>query len=147
MTPADVDPIAATFLRDDWGDRRLNLEFVAAIRGPTRSSPRRTARRRHGHGHVNGPVAWIGTICVDPAWRRRGVGLAITRATIDAAEAAGSRTLVLVATEAGRPMYETARVRRVQSVYRILEAPGLPATRRGRSADRVPYRAPATLPR
>ena len=23
---------------------------------------------------LNGPVGWIGTIFVDPAWRRRGVG-------------------------------------------------------------------------
>ena len=28
MTPADVEPVAAAFIRENWGDRRLNLEFV-----------------------------------------------------------------------------------------------------------------------
>ena len=30
MTAADIDPITATFIRNDWGDRRLNLEFVTS---------------------------------------------------------------------------------------------------------------------
>ena len=55
---------------------------------------------------VNGSVGWIGTIWVEPAWRRRGVGMALTQATIDTAESAGCRTLLLVATDAGRPLYE-----------------------------------------
>ena len=32
MTPADVDPIVRPVLREDWGDRRLNLEFVTGHR-------------------------------------------------------------------------------------------------------------------
>ena len=28
MTPADVEPAPAAFVREDWGDRRLGLEFV-----------------------------------------------------------------------------------------------------------------------
>ena len=28
MTPADVEPVTAAFIREHWGDRRLNLEFV-----------------------------------------------------------------------------------------------------------------------
>ena len=73
---------------------------------------------------VNGSVGWIGTIWVEPAWRRRGVGMALTQATIDTAESAGCRTLLLVATEAGRPLYEKIGFE-VQTWYRILEAPGL----------------------
>ena len=47
MTPADVDPVAAAFLREDWGDRRLNLAFVDGPSGDAgRSSPRPTGRRR-----------------------------------------------------------------------------------------------------
>jgi GNAT superfamily N-acetyltransferase len=59
---------------------------------------------------------------VDPVWRGRGIGKALTQATIDAAEVAGCR-LVLVATDAGRSLYE----RSVHGADRlpILEAPGL----------------------
>ena len=107
MTAADVDPIAATFLRNDWGDRRRNLEFVTG-HAETHPIVAEADGMVVGTGvvSVNGPVAWIGTIFVEPAWRRRGVGMAVTRATIETAEAAGCRTLVLVATESGRPMYE-----------------------------------------
>ena len=73
---------------------------------------------------VNGSVGWIGTIWVEPAWRRRGVGMALTQATIDTAQSAGCRTLLLVATDAGRPLYEKIGFE-VQTWYRILEAPGL----------------------
>lgn len=128
MTTADIDPIVETFLRNDWGDRRRNLEFVTS-HPETRPIVAEADGTVVATGvvSVNGPVAWIGTIFVEPAWRRRGVGMAITRATIEAAEAAGCRTLVLVATEAGRPMYERLGFE-VQTFYRIVEAPGLPAT-------------------
>ncbi len=104
MTHADVDPIVALFLRQDWGDRRLYLEFVI-------DHPESQPFVAEADGVVvgtgvigiNGPVGWIGTIFVDPAWRRRGLGLELTRTTIEAADAAGCRTLVLVATApAGR---------------------------------------------
>ncbi len=145
MTPADIEPVAAAFLRENWGDRRLNLEFVT----------------RHDETHpfvadadgvpvgtgvvsVNGPVAWIGTIWVEPAWRRRGVGLELTQATIETAEAAGCRTLVLVATDAGRPMYERLGFE-VQTEYRILEAPGLDATDAGPVDPRIRAFEPSDL--
>ncbi len=126
MTLADVDPIVELFLRQDWGDRRLNLGFVIG-HPETRPFVADADGIVVGTGVVslNGPVAWIGTIFVHPDWRRRGVGLELTRATLDAADAAGCRTLVLVATEAGRPMYERLGFE-VQTWYRTVEAPGLP---------------------
>jgi predicted N-acetyltransferase YhbS len=126
MVPADVDQITELFLREDWGDRRRYLEFVIG-HPETRPFAADADGVVVGTGVVslNGPVAWIGTIFVDPAWRRGGVGLELTRATMDAADEAGCRTLVLVATDAGRPMYERLGFE-VQTWYRILEAPGLP---------------------
>jgi len=59
-----------------------------------------------GVATVSGRVGWVGTIWVAPALRRRGLGRAITEAVIEELEASGCRTLVLVATEAGRPVYE-----------------------------------------
>ncbi|HEX6868612.1 MAG TPA: GNAT family N-acetyltransferase [Candidatus Limnocylindrales bacterium] len=130
MVRADIDPIVDLFLRQEWGDRRLNLEFVTG-HPETRPFVADADGVVVGTGvaSLNGSVAWIGTIFVDPDWRRHGVGLELTRATIDAAEAAGCRTLVLVATSAGQPMYERLGFE-VQTWYRILEAPGLASDER-----------------
>jgi predicted N-acetyltransferase YhbS len=125
MTPADIGPVHAAFMRADWGDRRLNLEFVTR-HAETHPFVAEADGEIVGTGvlSVNGRVGWIGTIFVEPAWRRRGVGMALTQATIDTAESAGCRTLLLVATDAGRPLYEKIGFE-VQTWYRILEAPGL----------------------
>ncbi len=128
MTPADIDPAVVAILADDWGDRRTWFEFAVA-------HPRCDVVVAEENGvvvgtavaTVNGPVAWIGTIWVAPAARGRGIGRELTEATIAAAEAAGCRTLVLVATAAGQPLYERLGFS-VQSWYRTMEAPGL-ATR------------------
>lgn len=125
MTVADVDRTADAMLREGWGDRRVKMRFVAA-------HPQCAALIAEADGAVvgtgvatfNGPVAWIGTIWVDPAWRRRGLGRALTIATMDAGEAAGCRTFVLVATKVGQPLYEGLGFE-VQTWYRIKEAPGL----------------------
>ena len=125
MTPADVEPVVAAFVRENWGDRRQNLDFVTR-HAETHPFVAEADDGIVGTGvlSVNGPVGWIGTIWVEPAWRRRGVGMALTQATVDAAEEAGCRTLLLVATEVGRRLYEKIGFE-VQTHYRILEAPGL----------------------
>lgn len=125
MTAADVDPTAEAILRAGWGDRRIKMRWV--VRHPQCRpvvADMEGVVVGTGVTTVSGPVAWIGTIWVDPAWRGRGLGRALTQATIDAAEAVGCRTLVLVATDAGRPLYERFGFE-VQTHYRILEAPGL----------------------
>lgn len=125
MTTTDIDPVAAAFVRENWGDRRLNLEFVTR-HAETRPFVAEANGVPVGTAVVslNGPVAWIGTVWVEPAWRRRGVGMALTEAAIETAESAGCRTLLLVATDAGRPLYERIGFE-VQTWYRILEASGL----------------------
>jgi GNAT superfamily N-acetyltransferase len=143
MTRADVDRTADAMSREGWGDRRIKMAFVAehpqcapfiaeadgAIVGT-------------GVATINGAVGWIGTIWVDSAWRRRGLGRALTNATIEAAEAAGCRTLVLVATKLGLPLYERLGFE-IQTWYRIMEAPGLAA---GSDTTRArPFR-PSDLP-
>ena len=125
MTSADADPTADAIERSGWGARHVKTAFVA--RHPQcRPFVAEAGGAIVGTGvtTLNGPVAWIGTIWVDPAWRGRGLGKALTRATIDAAEDAGCRALVLVATDAGRPLYKRFGFE-VQTHYRIVEAPGL----------------------
>ena len=125
MTLADVDRTSDAMLREGWGDRRVKLRFVA---GHPACAPLIAeadgAVVGTGVGTFNGTVAWIGTIWVDPDWRRRGLGRALTLATIEAGEDVGCRSFVLVATKAGQPLYEGLGFE-VQTWYRIKEAPGL----------------------
>ena len=127
MLPADVDAAAEMILANDWGVRRDWLSFastqpacsplVAEVDGTIVGT---------GVGTANGPVGWIGTIFLEPAWRGQGIGRALTQEIIDRLEAAGCRTLVLVATADGRRLYSKMGFE-VQTRYRILEAAGQPA--------------------
>ena len=128
MTAADIVPAVEAILADDWGDRRAWFEFAV-------THPRcRVFVAEGDDGSVlgtgvvtlNGPVAWIGTIWVSSAARGRGLGKALTNAAIDAADTSGARTLLLVATDAGRPLYERLGFS-VQTWYVTVEAPGLAA--------------------
>lgn len=127
MTPADVDQVVSALLRDAWGDRRSNLDFATRHRQthPVVADADGTIVGT-GLVTVNGTTAWIGTVWVDPAWRRHGIGRALTQATIEAGEAAGATTFLLSATEMGRPLYEGLGFE-VQTWYQMFEAPGLAA--------------------
>jgi GNAT superfamily N-acetyltransferase len=137
MTATDLEPAVRAILADEWGDRRAWFAFALV-------SPACRVFVAESDGEIlgtavatiNGPVGWIGTIWVAPVHRRHGLGRALTQATIDAAEAAGCRTLVLVATERGRPMYERLGFE-VQTWYRTLEAPGLEPAGGGPDVGRI----------
>jgi GNAT superfamily N-acetyltransferase len=132
MTPADVAPASAAILADDWGDRASWFTFAVASPHCRVFVAEASDGTIAGTGvaTLNGSAAWIGTIWVAPAWRGRGLGKALTLAPIDAAEAAGCRTLILVATAAGQPLYERLGFT-IQTWYRTMEAPG----RSGESAE------------
>jgi predicted N-acetyltransferase YhbS len=125
MLPADVAPATEAVLRASWGDRRTWFEFattqqacqpvVAEVDGGIVGT---------GVGTANGQVGWVGTIWVDPAHRGAGIGRGLTQAAIEGLETSGCRTLVLVATEQGYPLYEGMGFE-LQTRYQILEAPGL----------------------
>ena len=125
MTARDIAAATSAILADDWGDRRAWFEFVVG-HPSTAAVVAEIDGEIVGTGvtSVNGRVAWIGTIWVASSWRRAGVGTALTGATIEAAEAARARTLLLVATDAGRPLYERLGFD-IQTWYVTLEAPGL----------------------
>ena len=137
MTPADLEPAVAGILADDWGDRRQWFAF--AIDHPAR----RVIVAEHDDevvgtavATINGPVAWIGTIWVAAAHRRRGLGRALTEATLDAAEAAGCATQILVATDTGRPLYEGLGFD-VATWYLTMEAAGRGGTVRTGATERI----------
>jgi hypothetical protein len=72
---------------------------------------------------INGNAGWVGTVFVTGDARGRGIGGALTDATIEALEDAGCRTLVLVATDEGRPLYER-RGFEPDTTYHFVEAQG-----------------------
>jgi predicted N-acetyltransferase YhbS len=125
MLPGDVEAATDLILRNDFGVRRDWLEFattqpaccpmVAVEDGEIVAT---------GVGTANGPVGWLGTIFVAPDRRGQGIGRAITEAIVDALEASGCGTLVLVSTREGLPLYEALGFE-LQDRYRILEAVGL----------------------
>ena len=53
-----------------------------------------------------GPTGWIGNVAVDPDARGQGVGTAVSEAAMDWLRRAGVTTMLLTATEMGRPIYE-----------------------------------------
>ena len=126
MSPADVEPATEMILRNDWGVRRDWLEFATSQAHcfPVIAEADGTVVAT-GVGTANGAVGWIGTIFVEPAWRGRGLGRAITQSIIGSLDGAGCRTLALVATSEGRQLYERMGFE-VQTQYRILQAVGLP---------------------
>ena len=145
MTPADLDPAVDAILADHFGDRRTWFEFalrsaachpvVADLDGEVVGT---------GVATVNGPIAWVGTIWVTRSHRRHGLGRALTDAVIDASTTAGAETLVLVATDRGRPLYEGMGFE-VQTWYRTLEAPGTRGGDDPTSVDAFPPFTPGDL--
>jgi GNAT superfamily N-acetyltransferase len=107
MTAADTESAAELLRRGDWGERLVFFDW--AIDQPT-LLPLVAERDGEivgtGVGSVHGSVGWVGTIFVEPARRGSGLGRAVTRAVVDGLEARGCRTLVLIATPMGRPIYE-----------------------------------------
>jgi GNAT superfamily N-acetyltransferase len=107
MLPADVAAAADAVRRGDWGDREAFFRFAT---GHPNCRPILAERDREivgtGVATVSGRVGWVGTIWVAPALRGRGLGRALTEAVIEQLKGSGCRTLVLVATGAGRPVYE-----------------------------------------
>jgi GNAT superfamily N-acetyltransferase len=107
MTAGDTEPAAELLRRGDWGERLVFFDW--AIGQPTLAP---VVAERDGEivgtgvGSAHGPVGWVGTIFVEPARRGSGLGRAITRAVIEELGARGCRTLVLIATSMGRPVYE-----------------------------------------
>lgn len=144
MVPGDVPVATRALFQDNWGDRRSWFDFATsqpACHAIVADLDGRVVGT--GVGTANGPVGWIGTIWVEPVRRGEGLGRALTEAVIGELEAAGCRTLVLVATDQGLPLYERMGFTH-QARYQVLEATGLGADAPGDDAVR-PF-APSDLP-
>ena len=111
MTAGDVPAAASVGAEVGWPGREDRFGFyvrhpfcealaaevggeVAGVGFGTRSGTR------------SGAVGWIGLVCVRPRYQGRGIGHALTGRVAERLEGLGCRTLVLTATETGRPLYE-----------------------------------------
>ncbi len=124
MEAADVAPAADIMLRGEWGDRTAFLAW-AVVAPPCHPIVAEAGGRTVGTGVATayGQVGWVGTIFVDPEVRGRGLGRALTRAVMEDLEGRGCRTLLLIASEHGRPLYEREGFA-VQTPHRRFAAPG-----------------------
>jgi len=108
MMAPDVGPTAAMIALGGWGDRRSFLTWAV---GHAEADPlvveRNGAIVATGVGTANGTVGWLGAIVVDRWRRRHGYGRAVTEAICERLEAGGARTLALVASRQGAPLYAT----------------------------------------
>jgi len=126
MTQRDVAPAAEALLRGQWGDRRAFFDF--AVRHPEcepmvaevgRTIAGTVVATRHGF------TGWIGLVFVSEDQRRAGLGSALTKAALERLEQAACRTISLVATDMGRPIYERLGFE-VVGRYIGLTRPGAP---------------------
>jgi GNAT superfamily N-acetyltransferase len=144
MTATDTEAAAELLRRGDWGERRLFFDWAV-----TQPSLAPLVAERDGEivgtgvGSAHGTVGWVGTIFVEPARRGSGLGRAMTRAVIDELEARGCRTLVLIATPMGRPVYEREGFARLDDQVRF-SIDGLPSDD-GRPDPRLRAFQPADL--
>lgn len=74
-----------------------------------------------------GRAGWIGHVFVRPDLRRAGLGTRLTTVAVGNLRTAGCESILLAATELGRPLYESLGFR-TESCYHELRGPALPKT-------------------
>ncbi|HET7031324.1 MAG TPA: GNAT family N-acetyltransferase [Candidatus Limnocylindrales bacterium] len=132
MVATDVARAADVIRRHDFGEREQFLAW--AIDQPTIRSfvavEHDGAIVGTGVASAHGPVGWVGVIFVTPERRGSGLGSRITRTVVDELERRGCRSQVLIASPAGRPIYERLGFAEVERQVRFsadgLDDPGAP---------------------
>ncbi|MBO8128419.1 MAG: GNAT family N-acetyltransferase [Peptococcaceae bacterium] len=124
ITAKDVEPAISVLQEQGW-DNRQQFEFyfnhpschpfVAVVDGKVVGT---------AVGTRNGNVGWLGNIFVSLKFRRYGIGTALTSTLIEHLEKLGCRTLLLIATDLGRSIYERLRFTAV-TCYHVFEGPAL----------------------
>ena len=131
MTLDDVASAVAMYRAGGWGERERFLRTVLSV-----SSCRLLVGTVDGElvatgmATINGPVGWIGSIFTKPECRSRGYGRAMTQAACDIIAAAGCRTAALIASDYGKPLYDTMGFR-VDAEYEIYAGPKAGAAEAG----------------
>ncbi|HWI53934.1 MAG TPA: GNAT family N-acetyltransferase [Symbiobacteriaceae bacterium] len=127
LTPADLTAAIEVVARNGWHgvpeqfafqmDHPPCHQFVAEADGEIVGTGVATHR---------GTVGWLGQITVAAGYRNRGLGTAMTGHLMAELSGLGCRTLLLFATEMGRPIYERLGFT-VESEFVVWTGPGLAA--------------------
>ena len=140
MRPNDVARAADVIRRHDFGEREQY--FAWAIHRPEIRLfvvEDETGIAATGSAAANGRVGWVGVIFVRPDRRGSGLGGLMTRTVIGDLEGRGCRTQVLIASPAGRPIYERLGFSVVDRQFRY-HAPGMGTEQPWRDRRLRPYR-------
>lgn len=115
----DIEPFLEMAAQEGWICDHWELEFLR------RAFPAGCLVWREGNRAIAfvtsikyGRSGWIGNLIVSPTLRGRGTGSTLMRAALKALEAAGTETVWLTASPAGRPIYEKLSFRAADTVYR-----------------------------
>jgi ribosomal protein S18 acetylase RimI-like enzyme len=138
-TPDAVLEATACVVEGGWGTYR---QFHAIFTSYAANRSCRTFLARDGQGRVVGTsvatryanTGWIGHVFVRPEVRGHGLGTRMTSVAMDVLQRAGCPTILLVATDLGRPIYERMGFE-VESYYHEMRGTALP-----RTAALAPYR-------
>jgi GNAT superfamily N-acetyltransferase len=138
-TPEAVLEATACVVDGGWGTYR---QFHAIFTSYAANRRCRTFLARDGEGRVvatsvatrYASSGWIGHLFVRPELRGHGLGTRMTSVAMDVLQRAGCPTILLVATDLGRPIYERMGFQ-VESHYHEMRGPALPQT-----AELAPYR-------
>ncbi len=121
MTMPELEAAIAVANSAGWGDQRPIFSFYA----------------RHSHcvpfvakagGTVigtavaiqRGPVGWVGHVIVPPDYQRQGIGAALTRTVSQYLQAQQCQSVLLIATDAGYPVYEKLGFQ-VETAYQFMK--------------------------
>jgi len=138
-TPEAVLEATACVVDGGWGTYR---QYHAIFTWYAANRRCRTFLARDGQGRVVGTsvatrytrTGWIGHVFVRPDLRGHGLGTRLTSVALDVLQRAGSETILLVATDLGRPIYERMGFE-VESHYHEMRGTALP-----RTSELAPYR-------
>ena len=140
MTAADVARAADVIRRNDFGEREQF--FAWAIERPEIRlfvAADEAGIAATGCAAANGRVGWVGVIFVRPDRRGSGLGGRMTRTVIADLQERGCRSQVLIASPAGRPIYERLGFAVVDRQFRY-HAPGMGTEQPWRDPRLRPYR-------
>lgn len=140
MTRDDVPAALAVYHSVGWGDRSAELDFYLG-RPDTALFVAEAGGEICGCGGATtfGRTGWVQLIAVHPEHSRNGAGRAVTEAAVQWLRDQGVTTVMLLASDMGRPVYERLGFRPVLR-YGVIQGTGVSAGGLdGAGLDAIPF--------